>query len=168
MPAGSAYPSGHLVPSPILGLANAPIVETKFLELAMSLLDFSPRIPLGTISILLNQTSQLSKLIAPMSFVFYCTCDAIGVFCVACDFVRRLSVCLSVCPYGSQTFCVVTHDSYVSQATHAFLGMLQLYCFISKKMRNMHRMYVAFVFEKGRTENTLIGLCVSFCFRAHY
>ena len=45
--------SGHLVPSPILGLANAPIVETKFLELAMSLLDSSPRIPLGTFSILL-------------------------------------------------------------------------------------------------------------------
>ena len=39
---------------PILGLANAPIVETKFLELAMSLLDFSPRIPLGTFSILLS------------------------------------------------------------------------------------------------------------------
>ena len=38
---------------PILGLANAPIVETKFLELAVSLLDFSPRIPLGTFSILL-------------------------------------------------------------------------------------------------------------------
>ena len=53
MPAGNAYPSGHLVPSPILGLANAPIVEIKFLELAMSLLDFSPRIPLGTFSILL-------------------------------------------------------------------------------------------------------------------
>ena len=52
MPAGNAYPSGHLVPSPILGLANAPIVETKFLELAMSLLDFSPRIPLCTFSIL--------------------------------------------------------------------------------------------------------------------
>ena len=52
MPAGSAYPSGHVVPSPILGLANVPIVETKFLELAMSLLDFSPRIPLGTFSIL--------------------------------------------------------------------------------------------------------------------
>ena len=49
----NAYPSGHLVPSPILGLANAPIVETKFLELAMSLLDFSPRIPLGTFSVLL-------------------------------------------------------------------------------------------------------------------
>ena len=54
MPAGNAYPSGHLVPSPILGLANAPIVETKFLEFAMSLLDFSPRIPLGTFSILLS------------------------------------------------------------------------------------------------------------------
>ena len=53
MPAGNAYPSGHLVPSPILGLANAPIVKTKFLELAMSLLDFSPRIPLGTFSIFL-------------------------------------------------------------------------------------------------------------------
>ena len=39
---------------PHLGLANAPIVETKFLELAMSLLDFSPRIPLGTFSILLH------------------------------------------------------------------------------------------------------------------
>ena len=50
MPAGNAYPSGHLVPSRIFGLANAPIVETKFLELAMSLLDFSP---LGTFSILL-------------------------------------------------------------------------------------------------------------------
>ena len=37
---------------PNLGLANAPIVETTFLELAMSLLDFSPRIPLGTFSIL--------------------------------------------------------------------------------------------------------------------
>ena len=33
--------------------ANAPIVETKFLELAMSLLDFSTQIPLGTFSILL-------------------------------------------------------------------------------------------------------------------
>ena len=33
---------------PIVGLACAPIVETRFLELAMSLLDFSPRILLGT------------------------------------------------------------------------------------------------------------------------
>ena len=37
--------------------------------------------------------------------------------------VRRLSIRLS----GSHTFLVVTH-SYVSQATHAFLGMLPLFC----------------------------------------
>ena len=40
----------------ILGdLLMRPIVETKFLELAMSLLDFSPRIPLGTFSIFLQE-----------------------------------------------------------------------------------------------------------------
>ena len=33
MPAGNAYPSGHLTLSPIVGLACAPIVETRFLEL---------------------------------------------------------------------------------------------------------------------------------------
>ena len=44
---------------PHLGLANVPIVETKFLELAMSLLDFSPRIPLGTFSILLTDATPL-------------------------------------------------------------------------------------------------------------
>ena len=54
MPAGNAYPSGHLVPSPIVGLACALIVETRFLDIAVSLLDFSPRIPLGTFSILLT------------------------------------------------------------------------------------------------------------------
>ena len=53
MPAWNAYPSGHLVPPPIVGLACAPIVKTRFLELAMSLLDFSPRILLGTFSVLL-------------------------------------------------------------------------------------------------------------------
>ena len=42
-------------------------------------------------------------------------------------FVRRLSVRPSVCLSGSHTFLVVMH-SYVSQATHAFLGMLPL-CF---------------------------------------
>ena len=41
-----------LVPSPFLGLACAEIVESRFLELAMSSLDFSPWIPLGTFSIL--------------------------------------------------------------------------------------------------------------------
>ena len=49
-------------------------------------------------------------------------------------FVRRLSVCLS----DSQTFLVVTH-SYVSQATHAFLGMLPLCWFIILGcIRNLH------------------------------
>ena len=38
----------------------APIVETKFLELAMSLLDFSPRIPLGTFSNLLPSNEHFS------------------------------------------------------------------------------------------------------------
>ena len=38
---------------PILGLACAPIVETRFLEVSMSLLDFSHRIPLVTFSNLL-------------------------------------------------------------------------------------------------------------------
>ena len=62
MPAGNAYPSGHLVPPPpppILGLTYAPIVETNFLELAMSLLEFSPRIPLDTFSVLLFLTSTV-------------------------------------------------------------------------------------------------------------
>ena len=45
------WPSGTL--SPIVGLVCAPIFEIRFIDLAMSLLDFSPRIPLGTFSILL-------------------------------------------------------------------------------------------------------------------
>ena len=55
-------------------------------------------------------------------------------FRVACEAWRHigitlsgvcLSVHLSVCLSGSHTFLVVTH-SYVSQATHTFLGMLPL------------------------------------------
>ena len=49
----------QLITTDGLGLANASIVETKFLELAMSLLDFSPRIPLGTFSILLFTTTHV-------------------------------------------------------------------------------------------------------------
>ena len=52
-PKWNLYPSGHLVPSPFLGLAYAPIVETSFPEVAVSFLDFSPWIPLDTFSILL-------------------------------------------------------------------------------------------------------------------
>ena len=52
MPAGNAYPSGHLFPS-LLELVYAPIVETSFTKLAVSFLDFSPWISLGTLLILL-------------------------------------------------------------------------------------------------------------------
>ena len=51
-------------PCVMLILANAPIVETKFLELAMSLLDFSPRIPLGTFSILLIKCCESDQYIS--------------------------------------------------------------------------------------------------------
>ena len=71
MPSGNAYPSGHLVPSPVLGLANAPIVDTKFLELAMSFLDFSPRIPIGTFSILLLEQGHAKKRLKSSSKKFY-------------------------------------------------------------------------------------------------
>ena len=49
-------------------------------------------------------------------------------------FVRRLSVCLS----GSHTFLVVTHI-YVSQATHAFIGMLPLCYMNCRHGRNCRR-----------------------------
>ena len=53
MPTGGAYPCRHMVPS-LLGTAYAPIVETSFLELAVSFLEFSPWIFLGIFSILLD------------------------------------------------------------------------------------------------------------------
>ena len=43
----------YFVVKTVLGLDRALIVETRFLEFAVSLLDFSPLIPLGTLSILL-------------------------------------------------------------------------------------------------------------------
>ena len=49
-------------PPPIVGLVCAPVVETRFLELAMSLLDFSPRITLGTFSILPSSYSYLIRM----------------------------------------------------------------------------------------------------------
>ena len=58
MPTGKVYPSGNLVPSPFFGLACVPIVETRFLEFAMSLLDFKPWMPPGTFSILFQTWNQ--------------------------------------------------------------------------------------------------------------
>ena len=101
MPAGNAYPSGHLVPSPILGLANAPIVETKFLELAMSLLDFSPRIPLGTFSILLIKEVLIvlrwaisapwgSSILYQIQLFAFHKCTCMLLFCSICTAILRL------------------------------------------------------------------------------
>ena len=45
-------PIGHLVPSPFLRHPYGPIVETRFLELVVSLLNFSPWKTLDTLSIL--------------------------------------------------------------------------------------------------------------------
>ena len=42
-------------------IACAPVVETRFLELAMSLLDFSPWIPLGSFSICLVRFLKFKK-----------------------------------------------------------------------------------------------------------
>ena len=65
MPAGNAYPSGHLLPFPIVGLACAPIVETRFLELALSLLDFYLKYPL-----VLSRFCFLCLLFLPRNFAF--------------------------------------------------------------------------------------------------
>ena len=47
MQAGNAYPSGHQVLThPFLGLACAPNVETRFLELVMSFSTFHLEYPL--------------------------------------------------------------------------------------------------------------------------
>ena len=56
MPTGNAYPSAHMAPfrPPFWGVACAPIVENSFPELAVSFLDFSSWMPLGTFSILFS------------------------------------------------------------------------------------------------------------------
>ena len=59
-----------------------------------------------------------------MSIAFSCRLRSIAAHWD--HFVRRLSVPLCVCLSGSHTFLVVTH-TYVSQASHAFLGMLPQY-----------------------------------------
>ena len=45
MPEGNAYHSGHLVPSPFIGLAYDPIVDTDFPELAVSFSTFHLEYP---------------------------------------------------------------------------------------------------------------------------
>ena len=60
-----------------------------------------------------------------ISSVWYFLCHLRSIAAHRDHFVRRLSVRLCVYLSGSHTFLVVTH-SYVSQATHAFLGMQPL------------------------------------------
>ena len=61
------------------------------------------------------------------SFGLYLGCRKGQNFCVACEAKRHIGITLSgICLSGSHSFLVVTH-SYVSQATHAFLGMLPLF-----------------------------------------
>ena len=55
MPAGNAYPSGHLVPSPFLGLAYAPVVETMSYRTCCVFTRLF-NLPLSTFSTLLKST----------------------------------------------------------------------------------------------------------------
>ena len=64
MQAGNAYPSGHLAPSPFLGLTcKLQLLRSVFPELAVIFLYFSPWIPLGTFSILLLSVSEAFRIV---------------------------------------------------------------------------------------------------------
>ena len=93
--------------SPILGLANAPIVETKFLELAMSLLDFSPRIPLGTFSILLCLMYKRSS--SRVITLCLSGCPSVHPFSAFSSYIHRhiklkIKIILSLPPWGRRGF----------------------------------------------------------------
>ena len=68
MPAGNAYPSGHLVPSPFWDLRMLQLMKTSFPELAVSFPNFPPWISLGIFSILLAKRATVSK----ASTLIYC------------------------------------------------------------------------------------------------
>ena len=59
--------------SPFLGLICGSIVETRFLDFAVSLLDFSPWIPLGTLSILLCLNYMCSRWFCKPPPPFWCS-----------------------------------------------------------------------------------------------
>ena len=69
MSAGNGYPSGHWFNPPVLGLAYGPIVKTSFPELAVSFLDLSPWILLGTFSI-----SLLKDDVTELQYSLYLWC----------------------------------------------------------------------------------------------
>ena len=103
--------SRHLVPSPIVGLACAPIVETKFLEPALSLLDFSHRIPLGTFSI------SLTIKVIPMSLVIYnifLTAAGLDRYCT-CTYFSKIHIlvklALHICTQNLPPPLIILHHS---------------------------------------------------------
>ena len=61
----------HLVPSPFLGLAHAPIVETRVPALAVSSLDFSPSLLARFCLQRVQPASQQNMLSPPERFVTY-------------------------------------------------------------------------------------------------
>ena len=69
------------------------------------------------------ETKPLCASLSDLSNQFLCRLRSIAAH--RDHFVRHLSVCACVCLSDSHTFLIATH-SYVSQATHAFLGMLPL------------------------------------------
>ena len=95
-----------------------------------------------------------------IQFLFLCRLRSIATH--RDHFVGRLSVHLSVCPCvclsGSHTFLVVMH-SYVSQAIHAFLGMLPLclilyrcmFCDSISWVLDIHELYITVDFKLTST-----------------
>ena len=95
-------------------------------------------------------------------------------YCVACEAWQYigitlssicLSVGLSVCLSGSHTFLVGMH-SYVSQATHVFLGMLPLCLdfyklmslyFMLLKLSHYNEVWIRWVFMCGQTDLVVIS-----------
>ena len=67
-------------------------------------------------------------------------------------FVWRLCVCVCVCLSSSRTFLVVTH-SYVSQVTHAFLGMLPLCLYLQLMLRGIFPVSLFLVRRDESPEN---------------
>ena len=62
MPAGNAYPSGHLVPSPFWDLLMLQLLRPNSSNLPCLYSTFSSRIPLGTFSILLKNATPKCKI----------------------------------------------------------------------------------------------------------
>ena len=136
MPAGNAYPSEHLVPSPFLELSYAPVVETRFLEISMSLLDFSPWIPFGNFSILRligisiesqKRTSVLQTKLAFSSNKIYdsCKCWTCADYCEVFTFLMKKIYMQFRCILYKQIMwiCMLTNCAPLKEERHIALHM---------------------------------------------